>query len=138
MVYLIHPQVINQKYNRVFLREEYEYQKDEFESVMQNNNFVRLDEFHLNYQTGLKWVSNIVSEKSRIFLKSSWDCRNFTEILMGWAVFKSGLDLDGIKLELSELDLVLSGRRPVVWEFNGIDWWRRDELGTVDWRVACS
>jgi len=54
MVYLIHPQVINQKYNRVFLREEYEYQKDEFESVMQNNNFVRLDEFHLNYQTGLK------------------------------------------------------------------------------------
>ena len=53
-VYLIHPQVINQKYNRAFLREEYEYQKDEFESVMQNNNFVRLDEFHLNYQTGLK------------------------------------------------------------------------------------
>jgi len=54
MVYLIHQQVINQKYNRAFLREEYEYQKDEFESVMQNNNFVRLDEFHLNYQTGLK------------------------------------------------------------------------------------
>ena len=54
MAYLIHPQVINRKYNQASLREEYGYQKDEFESVMQNNNFVRLDEFHLNYQTGLK------------------------------------------------------------------------------------
>ena len=56
---------------------------------------------------------------------------------MGCAVFKSGLDLDGIKFEPSELVLV-SGRRPVVCEFNGIDRWRRDELGTVDSRDACS
>ena len=54
MAYLIHPQVINRKYNRASLREEYEYQKDEFESVMQNNNFVHPDVFRLNYQTGLK------------------------------------------------------------------------------------
>ena len=39
--------------------------------------------------------------------------KNFPERLMGWAVFKSGLDRDGIKFEPSELVRV-SGRRPVV------------------------
>ena len=62
MAYLIHPQVINRKYNQASLREEYEYQKDEFESVMQNNNFVRLDVFHLNYQTGLIQVYGNIGE----------------------------------------------------------------------------
>ena len=56
MVYLIRQRVINRKYNRVFLLEEYEYQKDVFESEMQNNNFALLDEFHLNYLTGLSQV----------------------------------------------------------------------------------
>ena len=66
MAYLIHPQVINRKYNRASLREEYEYQKDEFESVMQNNNFVHPDVFHLNYQTGLKYVFGNDGEYSNL------------------------------------------------------------------------
>ena len=52
--------MINRKYNRVFLLEEYEYQKDVFESEMQNNNFALLDEFHLNYLTGLSQVLNAI------------------------------------------------------------------------------